>query len=142
MLVQPLELESAVPTLARHTVLIVDDEEAISEPLRIRLQRLGFATLTASSGRQAMELARRERPDCITLDLGLPDIDGFTLCERLVDEDATSEIPVIIVSGNDNPDIVRRARAAGCHFFVRKPFDPNALLALIRQAIDAGLDEE
>ena len=142
MLVQPLALESAVPTLARYTVLIVDDEESIAEPLRVRLQRLGFATLTANSGRQASELARRERPDCITLDLGLPDIDGFELCQQLVDDEATSEIPVIIVSGNDSPDIVRRARAAGCHFFVRKPFDPNALLALIRQAIDPGLDDE
>jgi CheY-like chemotaxis protein len=74
--------------------------------------------------------------------LGLPDIDGFELCQQLVDDEATSEIPVIIVSGNDSPDIVRRARAAGCHFFVRKPFDPNALLALIRQAIDSGLDDE
>lgn len=142
MLVQPLALESAVPTLARHTVLIVDDEESIAEPLRVRLQRLGFGTLTANSGRQASELARSERPDCITLDLGLPDIDGFELCQQLVDDEATSEIPVIIVSGNDSPDIVRRARAAGCHFFVRKPFDPNALLALIRQAIDSGLDDE
>jgi two-component system OmpR family response regulator len=144
MLVQPLalELELAVPTVARHTVLIVDDEESIAEPLRVRLERLGFDTLTAKTGRQASDLARRRRPDCITLDVGLPDIDGFELCQQLVDDEATSEIPVIIVSGNDSPDVVRRARAAGCHFYVRKPFDPNALLALIRQAIDAGTEEE
>src|SRR5690606_19502184 len=114
--------------------------ECIAEPLRLRLDGQGFNTLVAHSGRQALELAKLKRPDCITLDLGLPDVDGFELCQQLVDDEITSEIPVIIVSGRDTQDIIRRARAAGCHFFVRKPYDPNALLALIRRAIEEGHD--
>ena len=50
------------------------------------------------------------------------------------------DIPVIIVSGDDKPDVVRKARAAGCHFYVRKPYDPNALLTLSRTAIAESRD--
>jgi len=142
MLVQPLELEYSAPTPARHHVLIVDDEESIAEPLRLRLERQGFSAIVAKSGSQALEFARRERPHCITLDLGLPDIDGFELCQKLVDDEATCEIPVIIVSGLERPDVIRRSRAAGCHFYVRKPYDPNALLTLIRQAIEESQGDE
>jgi CheY-like chemotaxis protein len=70
------------------------------------------------------------------LDLRLPDSDGLTVCQKLVDSPETCGIPVIIVSGMEHPEILRRCRAAGCHFYVRKPYDPNALLVLIRQAID------
>ena len=69
------------------------------------------------------------------LDVKLPDADGLDLCEQLVDDQTTSEIPVIIVSGCDERDIIRPC-AAGCHYFVRKPYDPNALLALIEWALD------
>ncbi len=116
-------------------MLIVDDDETIAEPLSIRLQRQGFGTLVANCGRQARKMALTEQPDCILLDLGLPDVDGFDLCQELVDSDATCAIPVIVVSGMDRPDILRRCRAAGCYYYVRKPYDPNALLTLIRQAI-------
>jgi CheY-like chemotaxis protein len=77
-----------------------------------------------------------DRPSLIVLDLRLPDTDGFSVCSQLVDDPATSEIPVIILSGMERPDIIRQSRAAGCQYFVRKPYDPNALLILIRQAID------
>ncbi len=86
-------------------------------------------------------MAREQQPDCILLDLGLPDVDGFELCQQLVDSEATCDIPVIVVSGMDRPNIIRRCRAAGCHYYVRKPYDPNALLALIHRAIGEARDE-
>ena len=74
------------------------------------------------------------------LDLRLPDVHGFSIpAEQLVDAAETCSIPVIMLSGMERPDIIRRCRAAGCTYFVRKPYDPNALLVLIRQAIgEAG----
>jgi DNA-binding response OmpR family regulator len=136
MLVEPLEMACAEPIAARSQVLVVDDEDSIAEPLRLRLEQQGFRTIVARTGAQALELARRQRPHCITLDLGLPDVNGLELCQQLVDDEATSDIPVIIVSGQEGPDMVRQARAAGCYYYVRKPFDPNVLLTLIRQAIE------
>lgn len=136
MQTQLLEKASPLAATARHRVLIVDDDEALADVLSTRLARQGFGTLIADSGRKAMQLAQRDLPDCILLDLRLPDVDGFDLCQDLVDAPQTSAIPVIIVSGLDRPDIIRRCRAAGCYYYVRKPYDPNALLTLIRQAID------
>ncbi|NLE37003.1 MAG: response regulator [Pirellulaceae bacterium] len=120
----------------RRTVLVIDDDEAMADVLSRRLEQQGFASKTADSGARGLAIARADRPDLILLDLRLPDKDGFTICEELADSSETCCIPVIILSGLESPDIIRRARAAGCHFFVRKPYDPNALLVLIRQAID------
>jgi DNA-binding response OmpR family regulator len=117
------------------SILIVDDDDALAEVLSRRLRQQGFRTLTADSGAIGLTLARLEHPLLVLLDLGLPDTDGFTVCQQLVDSSETCDIPVIILSGMDDPDIVRRSRAAGCRYFLGKPYDPGALLVLIRQTI-------
>jgi CheY-like chemotaxis protein len=136
MFTLPLEMASPIDTKARYSVLIIDDDAAQADVLSMRLASQGFGTLIAGTGGRALELARAERPDCILLDLRLPDVDGFEVCQNLVDSAETCEIPVIIVSGMEQPGIIRRCRAAGCRFYIRKPYDPNALLTLVRQAID------
>jgi CheY-like chemotaxis protein len=142
MLSQPLECESPPRTSAgRHSILIVDDDDAGTDALSTRLNRQGFETAVAESGQMGLSLARTLRPRVILLDLRLPDMDGFELCQRLVDDPQTYDIPVIIVSGLERPDVLRRSRAAGCHYYLRKPYDPNALLTLIRQAIDESQDD-
>lgn len=121
--------------LSRRSVLIVDDDAAAADVLSLRLTRQGFRTRVLECGAAALEAAERDQPDLILLDLRLPDLTGFEVCERLVDDESTSEIPVIILSGMEQPDIIRRCRAAGCKFFLHKPYDPNALLALIEQTL-------
>jgi len=121
---------------ATQRILIVEDDEHLSEPLAIRLRSQGYEVSTAATGQDGWQLAISERPDLILLDLRLPDIDGFTLCGQLSDGPDTCHIPIIIVSGMERPDIIRRCRSAGSQYFVRKPYDPNALLVLIRNALD------
>ena len=121
-------------------ILIVDDDEIMADVLSVRLSQQGFRTTIAENGEQALAMARVERPHVILLDLRLPDVDGFEVCRELSDSEETSEIPVIIVSGLEHPDVIRRSRAAGCHYYLRKPYDPNALLTLIQQAIDEARD--
>jgi putative two-component system response regulator len=126
-------------TTQRRRILIVDDDEALVDLLSRRLQQQGYETVTADTGHAGLALARREPPALVILDLRLPDVDGFSICQQLVDSPETCNIPVIMLSGMERPDIIRRCRAAGCYYFVRKPYDPNALLVLIRQAItEAG----
>ncbi len=117
-------------------ILIVDDDEAMVDVLSRRLQQQGFETISADCGEKGLATARTELPLLILLDLRLPDRDGLSICEQLVDCPETCSIPVIILTGMERPDIIRRCRAAGCHYFVRKPYDPNVLLVLIRQAIE------
>jgi CheY-like chemotaxis protein len=119
----------------RPSILIIDDDEVLSDVLSRRLQQQGFDALTADSGQCGLARARADQPSLILLDLRLPDADGITICEQLADDLETCAIPVIILTGMERPDILRRCRAAGCHYYLRKPYDPNALLVLIRQAI-------
>jgi CheY-like chemotaxis protein len=123
-------------TARRQRILIVDDDETLVEVLVRRLEHQGFETATADSGRTALQMVGCDPPDLVVLDLRLPDTDGFWVCEQLADAPGTCNIPVIILSGMEHPDIIRRSRTAGCQYFLRKPYDPNALLVLIRQAID------
>ncbi len=120
----------------RPTILVIDDDEALADLLSERLTRQGFHAVIADSGKKGLELAKTERPCLVVLDLRLPDMDGFSICAELADSSDTCDIPVIILSAMEQPDIIRRARLAGCFYFVRKPYDPNALLVLIRQAIE------
>ncbi len=119
----------------RQTVLIIDDDDSLSEVLSYRLKQQGFATQAAYSGAAGLEKAKKHPPSAIILDLGLPDTDGLAICEQLADAPETCSTPIVILSGRDEPGLVRRCRAAGCHYFLRKPYDPNVLLLLLRQAI-------
>ena len=117
------------------SVLIVDDDEGQTEILSFHLKKQGFTTLTENNGKSGLKTAKDERPDLIVLDIHMPDLSGLEICERLNDEIATCNIPVIILSGSDETDVVRQARLAGSRFFVRKPYDPNVLLTLIQSAL-------
>ncbi len=117
------------------TILVVDDDEPLAEVLSRRLSSQGYRALIATCGQEGLAAAERDRPDLIVLDLRLPDVDGLRIGEHLADNPATSGIPVIVLSGMERPDIIRRSREAGCQYFVRKPYDPNALLILIEHAI-------
>lgn len=127
---------------AGRSILIIEDDHDISDVLSVRLDRQGFETFSTDSGLSGLMLAREMLPHLVILDLCLPDIDGLTVCQELVDSPETCDIPVIILSGSDCPNILRRCRAAGCRYFVRKPYDPNALLVLIDQAIDEAEGED
>ncbi len=116
-------------------ILIIDDDDAMVDVLSQRLSRQGYQILVATSGDAGLAMARRELPSLVLLDLRLPDADGFSICQELADSAETCSIPVIILSGMERPDIIRRSRAAGCQYFVRKPYDPNALLILVQHAI-------
>ena len=129
---EPLKSNESRPS----SILLVDDDEDQVFCLTKRLESLGFETNVALTGRHGVDLAHLERPDLIVLDLRLPDIDGLEVCSELADSPQTCGIPIIILSGMERPDIIRRSRAAGCSYYVRKPYDPSALLILIEQAIE------
>ena len=135
----PKPQSASVVAERRHTVLIIDDDDTLSDVLSYRLRKQGLNTMAAYSGAAGLAKAKAELPSLVLLDLCLPDADGLRICEQLADAPETCSIPVMVLSGKEQPGLVRRCRAAGCHYFLRKPYDPNALLVLIRQAIrDAG----
>ena len=129
------ELSPVDAAQRRQSILVVDDDQGQVDALTYRLKQQGYRTFAAESGRYGLQVALEQQPDLILLDLRLPDTNGFEVCEQLSDHPETCFIPVIIISGMERPDIIRQTRAAGCRYYVRKPYDPNALLILIEQAI-------
>lgn len=126
---------SSTDVTRKRSILVIDDDEGQTAALEYRLSRLGFAVRVASRGEIGLRAALTSPPDLLILDLRLPDMEGFEICARLADDPLTSEVPVIIVSALEKPDIVRSARAVGCQYYLRKPYDPNVLLALIERAL-------
>ncbi len=122
------------------TVLVVDDDRDQADVLSMRLEGQGYNTIIANTGADALERAKQRVPNLIVLDLRLPDMSGFEVCQSLGDDVKTCQIPVIILSGMERPDIVRRARSVGSSYYVRKPYDPNALLVLIENAVQEATD--
>lgn len=125
-----------IETSNQRCILLVDDDADQTEILSHRLGRIGYRTIEANLGIEGLQKARDESPDLIVLDVRLPDLSGFEICQQLADDPATCSIPVIMLSGMERPDIVRAARSVGSNFYVRKPYDPNALLILIKSAIE------
>ncbi len=118
-----------------HSILIIDDDRDQVVVLRQRLERQGFNVLTALSGQMGLAAAHHDRPHLVLLDLRLPDMNGLSVCRRITESTQTCGIPVIVLTAMEGPHILREARRSGCHYFVRKPYDPNALLVLIRSAM-------
>jgi CheY-like chemotaxis protein len=116
-------------------ILIVDDDREQAEALTLAFRRQGYGVVAAHTVEQTWRCVQTEPPQLIILDIQLPDGDGLNVCRRLTDDLETCEIPVILLSGTERPDIIRNARAAGCHYFLRKPYDPNALLLLAESAL-------
>ena len=118
-------------TLETRTVLIIDDDRDQAESLAFGLEQQGFETMLTSTVASGLMAAELHHPSLIIMDVKLPDGNGLELCEQISDSPTTCDIPVIMVTGVTDNDIVRRARTAGCYYFVHKPYDPNALLTLI-----------
>jgi DNA-binding response OmpR family regulator len=117
-------------------VLVVDDESDFIQLLKYNLENQGFDILTASDGVQALNAARRELPDVVLVDLMLPDIDGFSVCEILRSQPSTAKVPIIVVSALDGEYVRSRGIQAGVACCFKKPVDMKALGESIRSSYD------
>jgi two-component system KDP operon response regulator KdpE len=116
-------------------ILIVDDDSQLLLGLAPRLKANGYSVVTAADAIAALGVARKETPDLIILDLGLPGGDGFLVLERLGNMAELSAIPVIVLSARDPGENKRRALSGGAKAYLQKPPDNHELLAAIRQAL-------
>ncbi|NGZ29101.1 MAG: response regulator, partial [Magnetococcales bacterium] len=115
----------------RATILIVDDEKSNIDVL-VGLLSDDFRTLVAKNGEQALKRAVSDpKPDLILLDIMMPIMDGYEVCQRLKAEKNTSGIPVIFITGRSNVEDETKGLAIGAVDFIRKPFNPNVVLARI-----------
>lgn len=118
--------------MAQPKILVIDDEKNIVESIVYNLQKEGFRTLTAADGKRAVELAQREVPDLITLDVMLPEFNGWEVCRQLRQDSRTKNIPVIMLTvKNDETDKVVGLEL-GADDYMTKPFSPKELVARVK----------
>ena len=118
-------------------ILIVDDDPEMRLALSIRLRANDYEVAVAVDGVSAVAEARKQQPDLILLDLGLPAGDGFAVLERLQALESIAQIPVIVVSGRNRAANQERALKAGAKVFLQKPVKNFELLAAIEQVLGA-----
>jgi two-component system cell cycle response regulator len=116
-------------------ILVVDDLEPNVRLLRAKLEAEYFEVLTATSGFEAIEIARAEQPDLILLDVMMPGMDGYETCGRLKGDHKTRHIPVIMVTALDQQEDRVNGLRAGADDFLTKPIDDLALLARTRSLL-------
>ncbi|MEP6568870.1 MAG: response regulator [Acidobacteriota bacterium] len=103
------------------TVLLVEDTEDNRQMMRTLLEMSGFHVVEALNGKEAIELARRLRPQIILMDLSLPFVDGIAATRQIRRLPGLSEVPIVVVSAHDTADFHSLALAAGCNAYVTKP---------------------
>ena len=121
--------------LSRPKVLVVDDDATIRELCAAMLGSSGYDVLQAANGQDALDLALTAAPDVVLLDISLPVLDGFGVAAALRADERTRGLPVVFITGEDDPSVTERVYETGAAGFFRKPFDPGAVAALVRVVI-------
>ena len=116
-------------------ILIVDDEYYMHRLMQHHLARAGFEILGARSGREAIEMAVREKPDLVIMDVMMAEMDGLTALKGLKDSESTRGIPVIMLTASAHTLTREQSESSGAAAFFTKPFSPTQLLAEIRRLL-------
>jgi CheY-like chemotaxis protein len=117
-------------------VLVVDDDPAAVELIAVRIAALASAILRANGGREAIEIARRERPDVIVLDLMMPDVNGFDVVEALKELPATAAIPILVITAKHVTDLDRdRLNGSVLKIMQKGDLDRDDFVAEVRRAM-------
>ncbi|HTB85749.1 MAG TPA: response regulator [Candidatus Sulfotelmatobacter sp.] len=129
---------SATP---QKTILVVDDNEIVIKTITLKLQGSGYRVVSAMDGSEAVALARRENPDLILLDISFPPEvtgvpwDGFRIMEWFHRLDTAKKIPIIIITGSEDPKTKERATQSGAVAFFQKPIEHDYLLKVVRATL-------
>ncbi|SRR5579884_3519319 len=124
------------------TVLIVDDNPELLQVFAQGLPLTGdFTVLTAADGAKGLEVAYEQRPDCVVIDIKMPELDGYQLARALRGDPETAAIPLIILTALPQDQAEFASLAAGCDRFLTKPVVPRELAAAIKDALATSEEE-
>lgn len=121
--------------MSEKTILVADDESHILNVVSLKLRNAGFRILTASDGREALEIAGQEKPDLLITDYHMPHLSGLELCRRMRQQDATRGIPAIMLTARGYQLEPRDTEESGILRMLSKPFSPRQLLATVNEIL-------
>jgi len=129
----------ATPTTGSHkTILIIDDQPFFINMQQSMLKQQGYQVLSSTSGPEGLRLAKKHKPDLILLDIEMPGMDGFAVCQQLRQDGELRQIPVIILTGTQDPKLNEKAFKAGADVTVLKSVSGERLTNMIRIALEKG----
>ncbi|MCH5376281.1 MAG: response regulator, partial [Planctomycetes bacterium] len=121
-------------------ILIVEDSRLQAELLRGRLQAAGYEVRVAGDGRLALEQIRQRKPTLVVSDINMPTMDGYTLCQTIKQDADLRGIPVILLSGLDDPEDIIRGLDAGADNYITKACTPDYLLARVEAILSTPIE--
>ncbi|MEW6041845.1 MAG: response regulator transcription factor [Elusimicrobiota bacterium] len=113
-------------------ILIVEDDEELQEFLKTSLSQENYETIFSTTGKEALEYLKKEMPNLILLDLGLPDMDGLEICRTVKQSASTRTVPVIMLTARSTTDDKVTGLESGADDYIVKPFEPQELMARIK----------
>ena len=116
-------------------ILVVDDDEDIVKLVKMYLEHHRYEVITANDGQQGLEKAKTEKPDLIVLDLMLPKIDGYKVCDLLKKDARYAKTPVILFTAKTQGKDIEIGQEVGADAYLIKPFEPEILLAKIKKLL-------
>lgn len=120
----------------RKRILVVDDSRTAQMMTSLIVSKASFDVLTASDGEEGVQKALSEKPDLILMDVMMPKMDGFEACRRLHENEATRNIPIIMVTTRGEADNIEVGYSSGCADYVTKPVNGVELLAKLRNQLE------
>jgi len=117
------------------TVLICDDEPLIREAISYAVKKEGHQFIMAEDGGEAFAMATEQKPDLVLLDVGMPVMTGFEVCERLRASDNGDQYKIVIITAFGQASDIEKAKEAGATRFISKPFSPRALREIISELL-------
>jgi DNA-binding response OmpR family regulator len=119
----------------RKKILVIDDEHDLLALVKFRLEANDYIVVTAADGEEGLLLFKNEKPDLVLLDIIMPKLDGFSVCQTLKKDPLNKDIPVIMLTAKDRPDDIKQAQRCGASGYVIKPFDAETLLFNIKEQL-------
>jgi CheY-like chemotaxis protein len=116
-------------------VLVADDSRTIQSMVASRLERSGYDVLTCANGAEALRLAVDRLPALVILDVEMPEMNGLEVAQALRANDATRDIPIVLLTGRDDDASVEAGRAAGANEYITKPFSPQELASCVERTL-------
>ncbi len=123
-------------SVQKKRILIVEDQAVISNMLKMRLEANNYEVISAADGQEGLEKAHRENPSLIILDIMLPKMNGYKVCQHLKADPKYNTIPIIISSGRTPQEIRKVGKEVGADAFVSKPFEAEELLSKMKQLLE------
>ena len=122
--------------MAKQKILIVEDEESLLKLESILLTSKGYDVRGVSNGQLALDSIEEERPDLVLLDIMLPEIDGFEVCQRIKDNPETKDIPVIMLTAKKSREDMARGEKVGADWYITKPFKSAMVIETIQRFLN------